>query len=127
MKPRPKKWPALALILVCALMNTAVATTAWAGTTAGGVQPTGQSAEVSRATEDPGQAAGAGDGIPARTGSAGKSDSPGGVDTGADRSDEEGGGKDLLLVIVAGLAIGTVAGLLVRARRERQARPGDGP
>ena len=31
---------------------------------------------------------------------------------------DEGGGKSLLLIIVAGLAIGTVAGLVVRSRRK---------
>ena len=32
-------------------------------------------------------------------------------------SSDEGGGKSLLLIIVAGLAIGTIAGLVVRSRR----------
>lgn len=37
-----------------------------------------------------------------------------------DNADDDGGsGKSLLLIIVAGLAIGTVAGIVVRARRSR--------
>ncbi len=37
-----------------------------------------------------------------------------------DSEDDGGSGKSLLLIIVVGLAIGTVAGIIVRARRERK-------
>ncbi len=43
------------------------------------------------------------------------------ADSGDDSAGDDGGsGKSLLLIIVAGLAIGTIAGLVVRARRERR-------
>ena len=40
--------------------------------------------------------------------------------TGDDSSDDDNGGKKLLLIIVGGLAIGTVAGIVVRGRRARK-------
>ncbi|MCB0861999.1 MAG: YcnI family protein [Solirubrobacterales bacterium] len=43
------------------------------------------------------------------------------VDSGDSGSDDDGGnGKTLILIVIAGLAIGTVAGLVVRARRKGQ-------